>query len=100
MNENMRLEVIRLKNVKSKKIDGKKCYEITIEIAGGIEKTYFDKETLLPIKTILSKDNKDITKNIIIKENNVTIEEVIIPEDIEKMTEKEYMEYNLKVKNN
>ena len=100
MNENMRLEVIRLKNVKSKKIDGKKCYEITIEIAGGIEKTYFDKETLLPIKTILSKDNKDITKNIIIKENNVTIEELIIPEDIEKMTEKEYMEYNLKVKNN
>ena len=44
--------------------------------------------------------NRNSRRNRIIKENNVTIEEVIIPEDIEKMTEKEYMEYNLKVKNN
>lgn len=83
------------RNIRNKKIDNKDCYEITMKFDSYLEKTYFDKETLLPIKTIKenTKNNNILEWNIIIKENVVTEEEVIAPEEYPKMTLSEYYEY-------
>ena len=84
-----------LKSIKSKIIDNIECYEITMKYDNYLEKTYFNKETLLPIKVIKenTKNNNILEWEIIIKEDVVTEIDVAIPEDYTVMEYGEYLEY-------
>lgn len=93
-NKNSSSMILSFKSIINKKIDGKNFYQIYLKTAEGDEKTYFDKETFIPIKSIIidKKENKTI-KNIEYKKGIVTNQDMLIPVDYKIMTKIDYMEY-------
>lgn len=83
-----------LKKVDDKKIDEGLYLEVKIDTIEGLEKTYFDKNTYLPIKTILQTEkNGDIVKNIKVTFDTVSDDDFKEIEKYKKMTKIDYEEY-------
>ena len=83
-----------LKKVDDKKIDGVLYLEVKMDTIEGLEKTYFDKNTYLPIKTILETEkNGNIVKNITVSLDTVSNDDFKELEKYKKMTKIDYEEY-------
>lgn len=83
-----------LNGVDDKKIDGAIYIEVEVDTIEGLEKTYFDKNTYLPIKTILETEkNGNIVKNITVSLDTVSNEDFKDIENYKKMTKIDYEEY-------
>lgn len=88
-------QAYNFKTIKTKVIENIECYEITMKYDSYLEKTYFNKNTLLPIKTIKENlnNNNILEWDIIVIEGNITEEEVSIPEGYTEMNLDEYYDY-------
>ena len=86
--------ILSFKSLRNKIIDGNHFYELALKTSKGEEKTYFDKNTFMPVKSIV-KDKKEIVTEYIIEflENIVTKQDISIPVDYKIMTNLDYMEY-------
>ena len=86
--------ILSFKSLRNKIIEGNHFYELVLKTSEGEEKTYFDKNTLMPVKSIV-KDKKEIVTEYIIEisENVVTKQDITIPSDYKIMTNLDYMEY-------
>ena len=87
-------KILSLKSVKDKKIDGTIFYEICLKITSGIEKTYFDKESFLPVKSIMKTEkNGDIEYKIDVIFDTVIEDYFKIINEYKKLTSADYSEY-------
>lgn len=87
-------KISSLKSIINKKTDNKSTYEIKLKLSSGIEKTYIDKDTLLPIKTIVETEkNGEKEYSIEVVFDTVTYEDFKIIDEYKKMTELDYKEY-------